>query len=212
MPKVNVYLPDDLADAVRETGVPVSKVCQRALEQAVRDVRSTKIEGVAIVPTFERFTNRARTVVRLSGDHATREGVDLGSEHVLLGLVEEGEGVGARALAALGVTTEAVSASADKRSSTADGSGVYRQALHEALKLGHNYIGTEHMALGMAEIANTTARDILNELGVTAAALRHQVITILTDIGVPAAPPADVATKLDQIVKRLEDLEKRLPA
>ncbi len=213
MPKVNVYLPDELAEAVRTTGIPVSTVCQRALEDAVREVRSAKI-APGITPTLERFTNRARTVVRLASEHAALEGVDLGSEHVLLGLIGEGEGVGARALVALGVTGPAVAAGVEKRSSTADGNGVYMQALHEALKLGHNYIGTEHMLLGMAEVANT-GRDVLSDLGVTAAALRREVIRILTSIGV-AAPvtlaPADVAAKLDEIVTRLEQLEGRSPS
>jgi ATP-dependent Clp protease ATP-binding subunit ClpA len=212
MPKVNVYLPDELAEAVRASGVPVSTVCQRALEDAVREVGRAKINK-HVIPTFERFTNRARNAVRLAAEAADRDGVDLGSEHVLLGLIAEGEGVGFKALVGLGVTAGAVTAGADKRSSTADGNAVYLQALHEALKLGHNYIGTEHMLLAIGEI-NNTAREILSELGVTASGLRRQVIAVLTGMGIPAPVPADTGlnAKLDEVLRRLEELEKRLPA
>jgi ATP-dependent Clp protease ATP-binding subunit ClpA len=106
----------------------------------------------------------------------------------------------------LGITNAAVTADVAQRSSTADGNATYRQALHEALKLGHNYIGTEHLLLGIVE-TQCTARDALSELGATSSAVRHQVIALLTSAGVPAVP---VAT-LDDIVKRLEQLERRLP-
>ncbi|HZN15052.1 MAG TPA: Clp protease N-terminal domain-containing protein [Acidimicrobiales bacterium] len=210
MPKVNVYLPDELAEAVRATGVPVSTVCQRALEEAVREVRSIKL-APGVTPTFERFTQRARNAVRLAAGFAADDGVDLGSDHVLRGLVAEGEGVAARALAQLGVTGERVAGAMEKRSSTADGNAVYLEALKEALKLGHNYIGTEHMLLAISQ-ANTTARDVLSDLGVPSSALRSTVMQILTSIGAgPPAKPADVSAQLDAVVKRLDELEKRLP-
>src|ERR1700741_3566636 len=97
MPKVNVYLPDDLAEAVRSANIPISTVCQRALEEAVREVHSIKL-APGITPTFERFTQRARNVVRLAAGFAADDGVDLGSDHVLRGLIAEGEGVASRAL------------------------------------------------------------------------------------------------------------------
>ena len=202
MPKVNVYLPDELAEAVRQTGVPVSKICQRALEEAVRDVRTQTVSG--LTPSFARFTDRARRVVKMAMQAAEADGVDLGSEHVLLGLVNEGEGVGARAFAALGITGDLVAGGIAKRSSMADGAEVLRKALPEALKLAHNYIGTEHIALAMCEMPTCTARDILNEMGVTASALRSQVVSILTTITAPASPT------LADVVARLEKLEKRL--
>jgi ATP-dependent Clp protease ATP-binding subunit ClpC len=211
MPKVNVYLPDDLAEAVRSANIPISTVCQRALEEAVREVHSIKL-GLGITPTFERFTQRARNAVKLAAGFATDEGVDLGSDHVLRGLVAEGEGVAARALAQLAVTDAGVTSAMEKRSSIADGNGVYLEALKEALKLGHNYIGTEHMLLAMTQ-ANSTARDVLNDLGVPSSAVRATVMQLLTSIGVnPVPKPADVSGKLDEVIKRLEQLEKRLPA
>jgi ATP-dependent Clp protease ATP-binding subunit ClpC len=212
MPKVNVYLPDDLAEAVRATGVPISKVCQRALAQAVRDVGDARTV-LGIPPTFERFTARARLVVSLASGYAAADDVDLGSEHVLRGLMNEGSGVATKALVALGVTDEAIVAATAERSSTADGPSVFLEALKEALKLGHNYIGTEHLLLGIASTDNT-AKDALADLGVTASAVKREVISVLTNTHVPAKPaePADVGAKLDEVLRRIEELEKRLPA
>jgi ATP-dependent Clp protease ATP-binding subunit ClpA len=205
MPKINVYLPDELAEAVRSAAIPVSTVCQRALEEAVRNVANPQ---VTFTPTFERFTNRARHVAGVAAGLAAEDGVDLGSEHVLLGLFAEPEAVAGKALASLNITEAATAANVAQRSSTADGNSVYVQALQQALKLGHNYIGTEHILLGMAEGAST-AREVLSDFGVTATALRRQVISILTSVGVPA--PVDTNAKLDEVLKRLDELEKRLP-
>src|SRR5438477_425611 len=116
MPKINVYLPDELADAVRASGVPVSTICQRALEKAVREVRNAGLD-TATVPSLERFTDRSRRVVVIASAAARGENVDVGSEHILLGLLGEGTGVGAKALEALAVTTGAVTAAARTRSS-----------------------------------------------------------------------------------------------
>jgi ATP-dependent Clp protease ATP-binding subunit ClpA len=207
MPKINVYLPDDLAEAVRATGVPVSSICQRALETAVREAKT-----VTITPTFERFTPRARAVVAVAADLAAADGADLGSEHVLRGLLT-GEGISAKALQALGVNDDLVTKALEQRSSTADGSPVYLAALQEALKLGHNYIGTEHMLLGIAS-TNCTASDVLSDLGITASGLRSHVISTLTGMGIPAplkpAAEAGLATKLDELIHRIGELEKKL--
>jgi ATP-dependent Clp protease ATP-binding subunit ClpA len=204
MPKVNVYLPDELAEAVRAAGIPVSTVCQRALEEAVRSVANPSITFTA---TFERFTNRARHVVEVAHGYAQAENVDLSSEHILQALFVEPEAVAAKTLASLNITEGAVEASVSKRSATADGTAVYAQALQEALKLGHNYIGTEHMLLAMVEGAST-ARDVLSEFGVTASALRRQVLSVLTSEGVPA--PVDLNAALTDVVRRLEEIEKQI--
>jgi ATP-dependent Clp protease ATP-binding subunit ClpC len=212
MPKVNVYLPDELADAVRATGVPVSSVCQRALEAAVREVRDAKLDP-EVVPALERFTDRSRKVVAFASAAAVADDADLGSEHVLIGLLREGSGVAAHALMALGISTEAVVEATHTVSSTADGREVYRAALKEAFKLGHNYVGTEHLLLAIAA-SNCTARDVLSELGATASAVRHQVISILTDANTQSkskqSPAGDVSAKLDEVLRRLNELEQRL--
>src|SRR5205085_10748174 len=130
---------------------------------------------------------------------------------VLRGLSEEGEGVAGRALAQLAVTDAAVAAEMEKRSSTADGNAIYLQALKEALTLAHNYIGTEHLLLGITAVKNNTARDVLNALGVPASAVRSTVMQILTSIGV-AAPykSGNVEAKLDEVLRRIDQVEKRL--
>ena len=213
MPKVNVYLPDELAEAVRATGVPVSSVCQRALEAAVREVRDAKLDP-EVVAGLELFTDRSRKVVALASAAARADDADLGSEHVLIGLLREGEGVGAHALMALGISTEPIVDATHTVSSTADGREIYRAAMKEAFKLGHNYVGTEHLLLAIAA-SNCTARDVLSELGATAGAVRHQVISILTSATTRSkntqSPAGDISAKLDEVLRRLGQLEARLP-
>ena len=208
MPKINVYLPDELAEAVRASGVPVSSICQRALEEAVRDVRGMGLDPMT-VPGLERFTDRARKVVAIAATAANAETVDVGSEHVLVGLIEEGSGVGAKALAALGITAGAVVAAGQTRSSIADGRDVYRASLKEALKLGHNYVGTEHLLLGIAE-TNCSARDILNQLGANRGAVKHQVMLILTSASAAPHDAPDLRSTLDEIKQRLDAVLRRM--
>ena len=96
MPKINVYLPDDLAAAVRDTHVPVSAVCQNALERAVRDVTSLRAtdeppaSNSPGVGAFARFTPRARKAVALAEDAAREVPHNhVGTEHLLLGLIKD---------------------------------------------------------------------------------------------------------------------------
>src|SRR5438128_4767625 len=109
MPKVNVYLPDELAAAVREAQVPVSAVCQAALERAVRDVSAMR--GSDEVPAdepaygpFVRFTPRARKAIELGQQRARRhEHSHVGTEHLLLGVLDEGGHLAPEVLVALDV-------------------------------------------------------------------------------------------------------------
>src|ERR1700704_2701557 len=101
MPKVNVYLPDELAAAVRDAQLPVSGICQAALERAVRDVTSargadeTPPEDRPGLGLFSRFTPRARQAVTLAESAARQVPHNyVGTEHVLLGLIDEGANVG----------------------------------------------------------------------------------------------------------------------
>src|SRR5919106_1972232 len=110
MPKINVYLPDELAEAVRDAQLPISAVCQTALERAVRDVSSAR--GAHQAPAgdrpgvglFARFTPRARQAVTLA-EQAAREIPHnyVGTEHVLLGLIDEGGGIGVKVLPTLDI-------------------------------------------------------------------------------------------------------------
>ena len=93
MPKINVYLPDDLADAVRDTGVPVSAICQRALEQAVRRITAirrislTDLSEADLVGQLSAFTARAVTVLTLARDSAAST---VTTTDLLNGLLDEG--------------------------------------------------------------------------------------------------------------------------
>lgn len=137
---------------------------------------------------FERFTDRARRVIVLAQAHARdlAHGY-IGTEHLLLGLLQESEGVAGRALAAMGITTETAMAKIE-RGQTPDQNGhipftprtkkVLELALREALQLGHNYIGTEHLLLAVLREGEGMAAQII---GQNVHQVRKQVLTILSD-------------------------------
>jgi ATP-dependent Clp protease ATP-binding subunit ClpC len=143
---------------------------------------------------FERFTERARQVVVLAQDEArTLRHNYIGTEHLLLGLLREEEGLAARTLASLGVTLEQVSDGV--RTIVGEGEAgtpatgqipftprakeTLELALREAQALGHKYIGTEHVLLGVVRLNEGVAVQILESLGVAAAAVHDQVIRML---------------------------------
>jgi len=210
MPKLNVYLPAELADAVRDAGLPVSAICQRALEHALVEVRS------AANPTVDsgspnRYTPRAAKVMSLATTYAGQAGHEVSSPFVLLALVAEGEGVAAIALRNLGVTTQIVQEQLEGFGpQLRSGDDVVpHNALREAMKLGHDYIGTEHLLLGLTKAG--PAMVMLGELRVTRSAIKREVIHLLT--GRRARPPAvrptpDIATQLEEINERLTKLER----
>src|SRR5579859_4936604 len=143
---------------------------------------------------FERFTDRARRVVVLAQEEARllNHGF-IGTEHLLLGLLREDEGVAARALASLHVELEAVRASVTekvgpaKRPSgghipfTPRAKRVLELSLREALQLGHDYIGTEHLLLGLIREGEGVAAQVLTELGADLNRVRQRVIGLLRD-------------------------------
>jgi hypothetical protein len=156
---------------------------------------------------FERFTGRARTAVKNAQEEARRLDHDyIGTEHVLLGLLTEPEGVGAKALAVLGLSLER--ARADVVRIVGRGKGapaghipftprakkVLELSLREALKLHHNYIGTEHIVLGLAREGDGVAAKIMVESGADLPQVRQQVVRMLAG-GVGdrsgAEPPKD---------------------
>src|SRR5881394_3740067 len=101
---------------------------------------------------FERFTDRARRVVVLAQEEARMLNHNyIGTEHILLGLIHEGEGVAAKALESLGISLEGVGQQAPSGHIpfTPRAKKVLELSLREALQLGHNYIGTEHILLGL---------------------------------------------------------------
>jgi ATP-dependent Clp protease ATP-binding subunit ClpA len=141
---------------------------------------------------FERFTDRARRVVALAREHAGGFGHDyIGTEHLLLGLVHESGGVAAKALVSLGVSTEMVrervaaliengpGTTARHVPFTPKAKRVLELSLREALMLGHNYIGTEHMLLGLLRLDDGVAVHVLSDLSVTQARAREAVLELL---------------------------------
>jgi ATP-dependent Clp protease ATP-binding subunit ClpC len=142
---------------------------------------------------FERFTDRARRVVVLAQEEARLLNHNyIGTEHVLLGLIHEGEGVAAKALESLGISLEAVrnqveeiigqggSSPSGHIPFTPRAKKVLELSLREALQLGHNYIGTEHILLGLIREGEGVAAQVLVKLGADLSRVRQQVIQLLS--------------------------------
>ena len=145
---------------------------------------------------FERFTDRARRVVVLAQEEARLLNHNyIGTEHILLGLIHEGEGVAAKALEALGISLESVRGQVEEIIGQGGNSPsgyipftprakkVLELSLREALQLGHNYIGTEHILLGLIREGEGVAAQVLVELGADLARVREQVIELLSAYG-----------------------------
>jgi ATP-dependent Clp protease ATP-binding subunit ClpC len=155
---------------------------------------------------FERFTDRARRVLVLAQEEARDlNHAFIGTEHILLGLIREGEGVAAKALDALGVTFDVVREKVEEaigaNTNPSPGSPpftprakkVLELSLREALQLGHSYIGTEHMLLGLVREGEGVAAQVLNDLGADMARVRTQVIQMMSgqagkEAGAASAP------------------------
>src|SRR6202162_162059 len=142
---------------------------------------------------FERVTDRARRVVVLAQEEARMLNHNyIGTEHILLGLIHEGEGVAAKALESLGISLEAVRQQVEEIIGqgqqapsghipfTPRAKKVLELSLREALQLGHNYIGTEHILLGLIREGEGVAAQVLVKLGADLSRVRQQVIQLLS--------------------------------
>ncbi|MFL6073020.1 MAG: Clp protease N-terminal domain-containing protein [Mycobacteriales bacterium] len=251
MPKINVYLPDELAEAVRATGVPVSAVCQRALEEAVRRMTALREVGPNALDLDDPHsqlgkltTARVREVIKLAAARAREAGQpEVGTGHLLAGLLDEGTNLALRVLSALEVEPAAVRSALAARAATAtpapagtgESAGLFgahavaamELSLSEAISLGHNYVGCEHLLLGLVAEPDGTAGQVLRELGVeprlarraVAAALAGYVHLRANTQSSTAATPATAAPtalaeaiqrELRPLVERLERLEARI--
>ena len=278
VPKINVYLPDDLADAVKEMGVPVSAICQRALEASVRRVTAIRQAALGEVRLDDsagrlaHFTAKARAAVGLAVRSAYASGsAVVGTEHLLAGLLADQTNLAQvilnsmeiepdairSALAATGVTfptrqtpdragpgAGAGPGSAGQDSAGQDSGGLrfsgpaanaLELAVTEAVGLGHNYIGCEHLLLGLASETEGTGGAVLRDLGAEPRPVRRAMTAALagyTAIAASkqaraaaaqtaaqaAAQPPEVLTMLREAVRRelqplterLERLEQRL--
>jgi ATP-dependent Clp protease ATP-binding subunit ClpC len=145
---------------------------------------------------FERFTERARQVVVLAQDEArTLKHNYIGTEHILLGLLREEEGLAARVLESLDITVEEVRAQVVELVGLGEGVGtgqipftprakaVLESALREALSIGHNYIATEHILLGLVREREGVATEILLAFDADAEKIRNEIIRLLSPQG-----------------------------
>ena len=179
---------------------------------------------------FERFTDRARRVVVLAQEEARMLNHNyIGTEHILLGLIHEGEGVAAKALELLNISLEAVRQQVEEIIGqgqaaptghipfTPRAKKVLELSLREALQLGHNYIGTEHILLGLIREGEGVAAQVLQKLGADLNRVRQTVIQLLSGYtggkGEPASPeqgglPGQSSMVLDQFGRNLTQLAK----
>jgi ATP-dependent Clp protease ATP-binding subunit ClpC len=259
MPKINVYLPDDLAEAVRVSGVPVSAVCQRALTEAVRRVtaiRSAVIgeltdEGLAA--RLPHFTARARAVLILAGRQARAESAGtIHTGHLLQAILDDGESLAVQVLNAMDADFDQLSAdlaaepvtepgaAPDGLHFSAPAANALELAVTEATAFHHNYIGTEHILLGLVTETEGRAGEVLRSHGATAKPTRRALAAMLTiyaqarahgaTTATPASAPAPATTPaatpgaaggraamadalqqaLAPVIARIERLEERL--
>ncbi|WP_436527386.1 Clp protease N-terminal domain-containing protein [Actinoplanes sp. HUAS TT8] len=247
MPKINVYLPDELAEAVRETGLPVSAICQRALEQAVRRVTAIRetslaeLSGADLEERFPLMTGRSRTVLGLAVERAARGSrASVGSGDLLGAMIEEGTNLAMHVLQALEI--EPARLARDLEHATGEepagpGAGVHfsvpaagalELAVGEAVGLGHNYVGCEHLLLGLAAEPDGVAGQVLRAAGAEPRLTRRAVASALagyrhlqantaaasgySDLrNAGNADPAQLlATALQPLLARIERLEQRL--
>ncbi|HEX9697691.1 MAG TPA: ATP-dependent Clp protease ATP-binding subunit [Actinomycetota bacterium] len=180
---------------------------------------------------FERFTDRARRVVVLAQEEARMLNHNyIGTEHILLGLIHEGEGVAAKALESLGISLEAVRQQVEEIIGqgqtpptghipfTPRAKKVLELSLREALQLGHNYIGTEHILLGLIREGEGVAAQVLVKLGADLNKVRQQVIQLLSgyqggkEPGAPQGAPGEQTPPgslvLDQFGRNLTQLAR----
>ncbi|MFC6022475.1 Clp protease N-terminal domain-containing protein [Plantactinospora solaniradicis] len=251
MPKINVYLPDELAEAVRASGVPVSAVCQRALEQAVRRVTAIRetalgeLDDADLAARLPHFTARARTAVRL-GIERSRAGGSAGvsTAHLLDGLLAEGGNLALHVLRVeeieperlasdlAGQSTAEPGVAADSTSQHFSGpaANALELAVTEATAFGHNYVGCEHLLLGLVAEPDGVAGQLLRSRGAELRLTRRAVAAALAGyvhLRAQAQPPpaqagaagtptelagmlaAAVAREVQPIVARIERLEER---
>src|SRR5881227_1361220 len=197
----------------------------RSRQGRARHIPPPCLEGWSIL--FERFTDRARRVVVLAQEEARMLNHNyIGTEHILLGLIHEGEGVAAKALESLNISLEAVRQQVEEIIGqgqaaptghipfTPRAKKVLELSLREALQLGHNYIRTEHILLGLIREGEGVAAQVLQKLGADLTRVRQQVIQLLFGYtgGKGEGQPGEAAPQgsmvLDQFGRNLTQLAR----
>ena len=182
------------------------------------------------MPAFNRFTERARKVILLAKEEAKRFNHDyIGTEHILLGLIKEGEGVAAAVLTSLGMDPENIRAEVEKLVHPGSGKPlvedipftprakkVIELAMDAARNLGHNYIGTEHLLLGLIREGDGVASQVLLNMGLDLKSVRDEVLNLLgaSVPGYPAGIDAKRKKKsktpaLDSFARDLTEMAKQ---
>ncbi|MDA8292688.1 MAG: Clp protease N-terminal domain-containing protein [Actinomycetota bacterium] len=245
MPKVNVYLPDALASAVKDAGLPVSAVCQAALADAVERVGRTR-QAIALLRSGatpaealarlaeglqRRMTPRLVTALAVAGSSMDGDaGTRVSTLDLLRGLLDDGENLAVRLLAAQAVdvdalrgysarsaTDEAVATATEAADEpfarmTMPARAAVAAALDAVVELGHNYVGCEHLLIGLV-VGDSRAAEALGEQGVRIEALRHAlegaVAGVVHERRSAATRGAD-ADAVGDLVRRVEALERQL--
>ena len=230
MPKLNVYLSDELADAVKDTGLPVSAVCQRVLEQSVKRVNAIR----AIVLTdvdddsmagMTQFTERAKDVLRRAIAGAGERGAaEVGTRDLLLGMLDEGANLALQVLRSIDVDPVVVRREVTRLEQAGEGGPARRigataaNALEltviEAISLGHNYVGCEHLLLGLLAEPDGAGGEVLRGLGVDLRGARQAVGAALAGyqhLMAKQSGMAQIATFVtDAVGKALKPVYERL--
>lgn len=226
MPKINVYLPDDLAESVKEIGLPVSAICQRALEQSVKRVTAIRAvgSGADAIAGLTAVTQRVKDVLNLAITAAgDRDAPQVGTRDLLHGLLAEGSNLALKVLHAIDVDPAVVSRElgqlpAESGTGTAERFGVtaanaLELSVVEALSLGHNYVGCEHLLLGLVAEPDGAGGQVLRNLGVEAKQVRQSVAAALAGYVQMQANTGGVAMAVTQalepVLRRLDRLEEQ---
>jgi ATP-dependent Clp protease ATP-binding subunit ClpC len=239
MPKINVYLPDELAAAVKDADLPVSAICQAALQKAVSDVTSARAVDAAPdaesergFGLFTRFTPRARAAVNRAEEEAKRRGeAQVLPEHVLLGIVDEGQNLALSVLVGLDVEPDDLrsellasmpDAGKPKKRHVPFGKSskkVLELALRESLAFGHNYIGCEHLLMAVLREEKSVASKVLRRMGVEERTARRAVMATVAgaaqvaSLRIPAVvdePSPSEPDSIERVLARLDEIEARL--
>jgi ATP-dependent Clp protease ATP-binding subunit ClpC len=242
MPKVNVYLPDELAEQVKESGIPVSAVCQHSLEQAVRRVAEVRAAVAGrqdldeALARLTSLTGRTRTALTHAVTQArTGNAPAVDTAHLLDGILAEGTNLALHVLRAVDVEPDRLGrdlrAAAQAEQAPVDAAVLtfsppaaeaLRLAVTEAISFGHNYVGCEHLLLGLAAEPDGTAGTVLRGAGADSRTVRRAVGAAVAGYAhlrsQQAAGPAPalealvaetVRRQLAPVVERLTALEER---
>jgi ATP-dependent Clp protease ATP-binding subunit ClpC len=242
MPKINVYLPDELAAAVKDLGIPVSPICQQALQTAVRKVAAIRettakvdLESEEFASRFPNFTQKASTAVATATRLArSKNQSEVGTDHLLVALIDIGDNMALQTLLSLEIDPDDVrdellarmpadtgspaEAAPDGRHFDEHAAAALKAALGEGITLGHNYIGCEHLLLGLVAEPDGVAGEVLRSRGAELRVVRR---TVQAGLGgyVYAQNRKDVkqqqgAEQLRQVLaqfgQRLDKIEERL--